>query len=505
MTLLGAGRIVGDDMVDVLHQAGVRAVFGLDDPRGFWVGARRGPVRPVIVHDERSGSFMAEAFIRAGGGLAATSGISGPGAANLVPGLLEAWASSIPLLAVIGEKRAATFGGNEFQGVDHRPLLGGVVKAVVEPRAARDVPAAAAHAVRLATSGRPRPVMLLTHDLLQWEPSTEPDVAKVVGTSSTRLGGADDAAVATAVDAISRAERVVLVLGGGALLSDAGPAGAALAERLGCPIVMTPMGKGSVSESHPHFVGIVSSYTTGRGGAGVHALQALQAADCIIVAGSDLDSLALVDGKWPGAGTTVVRIDVDPTELLAFADIALLGDAQAVIAQLSSGLDSTDTSTRADRLARTLGLAAEASAARAAAHAADVARVEAGTVWPGRVIADSVDALGADGLLVTDASFSSIWAVDRFVQHDPGRRVLTPRAAGTLGWGLPAAMGAKLAKPGSRVIGVVGDGGLLFSIGDMETAVRESLDVTIVVLDNGSKLYFAQIYTYFFDFNILLT
>ncbi|MFM9146407.1 MAG: thiamine pyrophosphate-binding protein, partial [Phycisphaerales bacterium] len=164
-SLMGSGRIVGDDLTEALYQAGVRIAFGLDDPRGYWVGLRRSKIRSVVVHDERSGGFMAEAFTRAGGGLATCSGISGPGAANLVPGLLEAYLSSVPVLAVLGEKRPAPFGGREFQGVDHRTLLAGVVKATVEVHSPDDIRAGATQAVRLATSGRPRPVLLLTRDL----------------------------------------------------------------------------------------------------------------------------------------------------------------------------------------------------------------------------------------------------------------------------------------------------------------------------------------------------
>lgn len=490
--LMGSSRIVGDEIADTLYEAGVRIAFGLDDPRGYWVGLRRSRIRPVIVHDERSGGFMAEAFTRAGGGLATCSGISGPGAANLVPGLLEAYLSSVPVIAVIGEKRPPTFGGREFQGVDHARLLAGVVKATVDVPTADDVRAGTTQAVRLATSGRPRPVLLLTRDLLQQQPSPGPTPDHQPDPTSAgnyvvaaRAGSAHASDVETAARALLDARTVVIVLGGGAAISGAGAAASALAERLGAPIVATPMGKGVVPEDHPLACGIIAAYSCGEGGYGVTALSLLQNADCIVVVGSDLDNLALVDGQWPQAGTTIIRVDIDADELRAHADVALCGDAASTLEALVSALP-TDVPGAAERRR-----SAELTARRVQDNRAEVLRQDAGfdqqgVIWPGRIVREVANTLGSGDVLVTDASFSSAWCVDRLVAVDGAPALLTPRAAGTLGWGLPAALGAKLARPSNRVIGIIGDGALFFSIGDMETAVREDIPVTIVVLDNGT-------------------
>ncbi|MFM8353272.1 MAG: thiamine pyrophosphate-binding protein, partial [Actinomycetales bacterium] len=293
--LMGSGRIVGDDLAEALYEAGVRIAFGLDDPRGYWVGLRRSKIRPVIVHDERSGGFMAEAFTRAGGGLATCSGISGPGAANLVPGLHEAHLSSVPVLAVLGEKRPAPFGGREFQGVDHRTLLAGVVKATVEVDTPEDIRSGAIQAVRLATSGRPRPVLLLTRDLLQQRSISGPTPMHVPDTRSAgdyvvaaRPGGAHADDIARGANALIAAREPAIVIGGGAAISGAGAVAAELAERIGAPIIATPMGKGVVAEDHPLACGIITAYSCGVDGYGVTALEILKRTDCVLIVGSDL-------------------------------------------------------------------------------------------------------------------------------------------------------------------------------------------------------------------------
>ncbi len=490
--LMGTSRLVGDDLAEALYEAGVRMAFGLDDPRGYWVGLRRSRIRPVIVHDERSGGFMAEAFTRAGGGLATCSGISGPGAANLVPGLLEAYLSSVPVIAVLGEKRPPAFGGREFQGVDHGTLLAGVVKATVEVSDAEDMRAGAVQAVRLATSGRPRPVLLLTRDLLQQQPASGPLPAHQPAPESAgnyvvaaRSGAAHEDDVEAAAKALMAADSVVIVLGGGAAISGAGDAAIALAESVGATIVTTPMGKGVVPEDHPLACGIIAAYSCGPDGYGVVALELLRKASCIVVVGSDLDNLALVDGQWPLQGTTMIRIDVDPDELRAFADHALCGDAASTLVALREAL-SSDIPGAKDRLTSARSVATRVQGHRAEILRADIERRESGAIWPGRIVHEVTAVLGPDDVLATDASFSSAWCVDRLVAVKGAPALLTPRAGGTLGWGLPAAMGAKLARPASRVVGIIGDGALFFSIGDMETAVREDIPVTIVVLDNGT-------------------
>lgn len=489
--LLGSGRIVGDDLAEALFEAGVRIAFGLDDPRGYWVGLRRSRIRPIVVHDERSGGFMAEAFTRAGGGLATCSGISGPGAANLVPGLLEAYLSSVPVIAVLGEKRPSAFGGREFQGVDHGVLLGGVVKATIEVADSGDMRAGARQAVRLATSGRPRPVLLLTRDLMQQQPSEGPIPAhrptpETAGNYvvAARPGAAHLSDVEAAAQALLAATSIVIVLGGGAAISGAGEAAIALAERVGASIVATPMGKGVASEDHPLFCGIIAAYSCGPEGYGVTALELLQNADCIVVVGSDLDNLALVDGQWPTQKATMIRIDVDPNELRAFADHALCGDAASTLAALETSLPSVVAGSD-DRLVEVRSTAARVRSRRADILLADLEHQEPNAIWPARIVREVAAVLGPHDVIATDASFSSAWCVDRLVAVDGAPTLLTPRAGGTLGWGLPAAMGAKLARPASRVVGIIGDGALFFSMGDMETAVREDIAITIVVLDNG--------------------
>jgi len=474
--------MLADELVETLYRCGVTAAFGLDDPRAVWTALRRSAIDTWVVPDERAAGFMADAYVRVTGDLALCSGISGPGAANLVPGLLEAKAAATPVLAVVGAKSTTVPGTREFQQYDHARLLAGAVKATVVVTAGDDVAERAACAARLSRAGRPGPVALVLPEAGMWATYDESRPVRTPATGSGAPGGAGERSIAAAVELLLAAERPVVIAGGGAAASGASAEVRRLAETLGAAVVATPMGLRSVQEDHPLYAGVISSYAAGRNGTGLYALPTVEAADVLLVIGSDLDNLAVCDGRWPQQHQSLVRVDVDVDAVTTGCDVGLLGDARHVLTQLLEAIPASGG--RADR-SWSSACAARAHDHACAVRAADFSRSEPeGTVWPGALMGVLAEVLGTGDVVATDASYASAWAVDRLPAGESGPRLVTPRSSGTLGWGLPAALGSAAAC-GGRVVGVVGDGGLAFSVGMLEVAVRAGLPVLLLLLNNG--------------------
>lgn len=468
-------------LVEGLRDGGVAAAFGLDDPRGFFAALRRSELGANIVHDERAGGFMADGYARASGRPVACSGISGPGAVNLAPPLLEAYASNIPLVAVVGEFLPPERGRRAFQEASHASFLGaGLTKEVVAVRHGSEVYAAARYAAETAAAGRPRPVLLLVSDSLLWQDVVDPP-ERSASPRGTLPFSASPAAVREACETLLAAEHPVVLAGAGVHASEAHAELLELARRYALPVATSMSGKGAISESDPAALGVVGSYTSGRGGRGAFALGALQEASHVLVVGSDLDALTVADGAWPRAETEIIRIDIDAEEIRSVPALQLHGDARTVLTQMLAEQPGTLDPGRERRLAEIGSQLADLDAEIAAA---DRGREEEGTLWPGLLMQEIGARLEPRDWVVADASYSSSWVLDRLVQRRPGRQILAPRGVGTLGWGLSAGMGVRLAAPSGDVTVVSGDGALFFGLPELETAVRWGLDLNLVLLRN---------------------
>jgi acetolactate synthase I/II/III large subunit len=491
--LLGQNYSVGSAVTDALEEAGVAIVFGMDDPQGLWCPVRRSGIRTAIFHDERGGGFAATGYTLATGQLSVCTGITGPGAMNLTTALLEARKSSIPILAVIGEANPARPDLHAFQTAPHGEVLGPLSKATIRIDRPSDAHAAVHRAISIATSGRPGPVALIVGDDLLWEDGDPASALAANGgppaaTSSTSFPAVQAAGAAELVSAahslLTEARRPVLVAGGGVVLAGATAELEAVAEKYQVPVVTTLVGKGALPDTHPLALGVGSSYTGGAHGRGELANRHLADADLILVVGSDLDPLTTSSGMWPRPSTRLIRVDIDPEELVTQGGMQIHGDAREVLRQLWQDMPSVERDS--DYLDWVTGVTREAAQRRADVARFDREQAVDGFVWPGAVMQELSDALGEGDAIVTDASFVSSWAIDRVVQPFAGRYVFGPRGSGVLGWGLPGALGVKLARPSTRVTCVTGDGGLYYSIGELESALRLNAPLTLVLLNNGS-------------------
>jgi acetolactate synthase-1/2/3 large subunit len=478
---------VGERLVELMVSSGVQTGFGVPGgqtaPYYHGMAVHQDEVQHVLMRDERSAVFAADAYARTAGKLAACDATVGPGATNLVSGLVEARAASIPMIAVVAdiprnwEHRRRM--GNAAQGFEQRSFLEPCVKwfgRVEVPEAIDDV---YNHAVRVANSGRPGPVVIEVPDDVFSAPVEETGVPGADARFPRSRTAPDPAAVTAAVRALASADRPVLFVGGGAHLSGAHAEVLALAERLQVPVVTTITGKGIVPETHRLAVGIVGSF-----GVPV-ANDVLGTADCVLAIGTKIGQAATVGYDLPASSALVIHLDIDAEEIGRNSRnfLPLEGDAKLGVQALLAAAVETAASTW-----NLPDLAARVEAWWAA-EAGYKTPLDGDKAKPQEVVRALAGQIGEDDHVVTDASLSSGWAGTRWRQSAHGRRLLAPRGVAPLGWGLPAAVGTAFALKdigsAGRTICLAGDGGWGYSLGEIETLTRFRMPVVSVVLNNS--------------------
>jgi acetolactate synthase-1/2/3 large subunit len=482
---------IGDQLVDRLIGYGIRHVFGCPGgqtlPLYNGIYKRAGEITHVLMRDERSAAFAADAYARATGRLGVCDATVGPGASNLVSGLVEAYSSSVPLLAIVSDIPRAWEHrrrlGSASQGYDQRKFLEGCVKwygRVETPEMLGDI----LHAcIRIATSGRPGPVVLeIPDDVFAGPAGPAGTPASPEWTVFPRLRpAADPAAVANAVAQLKTSTLPMIVAGGGALHAGAGAAVEALAELLGCPVATTVSGKGLVAETHPLSVGVAGRF-------GVPMANALlAAADLVIFIGCKTGQTTTNGWTLPELELPVVHIDVDPEEIgRNYRNTAgIFADAKLGTASLVGAL-------RADRPA-TAWDQAKITKLRTDWWDGPITFKQApkpGILKPQDLMRVMRGLMADRDLMVSDASLASGWIAGRWQICKAGRYSYAPRGLAGLGWGLPAAIGVSVALRGrpdaGRVVCLAGDGGWGYSMADVESAVRVGLPIIAIILNNST-------------------
>lgn len=482
---------VGDQLVDRLIHYGVRHIFGCPGgqtlPLYNGIFKRPGEIEHVLMRDERSAAYAADGYARATGRLGVCDATVGPGASNLVSGLVEAYSSSIPVLAIVSDiprhwqhRRRL---GSASQGFDQRHFLEGCVRWYGRVETADMLADILQTCVRLATSGRPGPVVLeIPDDVFAGDAGVEGFPASPEWACFPRLrAAADPAAIEQAIELLRASKAPIIIAGGGALYAGAGEFVRQLAEALSCPVSTTVTGKGVVSETHPLSVGVAGRF-------GVPMANALVAdADCVIFIGSKTGQTTTGNWTIPELDTPVIHIDIDPEEIgRNFRNtIGILSDARLGTAALVEAL-------RGKKLANTWDLA-RITELRRGWWDGPIQYKEApepGILKPQNLVRIMRELMSEADTLVTDASLASGWAAGRWQARTAGRMSFAPRGLAGLGWGLPAAIGVSTAfrdaeKPG-RIVCLAGDGGWGYSMADVETAARVGLPIVSVILNNSS-------------------
>lgn len=463
-----SGETVARKLVRMLRDMGVRHVFGV--PSGGWVDYMEAlretdGIDFVLTSHEGGASFMADVCGRLTGVPGVCFGTFGPGATNLATGVGGALLDRSPMIALTDEMPAAMRSRVTQMGIDHQALFAPITKKTTRLDAA-NATAILADAAAVALEGRPGPVHIGLPSGLSAEPAGAGDLAFVAPQPP-----APDAAALDALTAAFRAARKpVLAIGLGATRLGIEGRIAALAERFGLPVVLTPMAKGMLPENHPNYTGVLFHALSDEVGK-THAT-----ADLVVAIG--YDPVEFNYESWMRDGLPLASMDIAPVDI----DRARHPVVAEVIGDIAAGLAALE----AVQAPRKEWALAEVAARKAAMF--QRMRPSAGAMGPCAALEVLRDVLPDDGIMTCDVGAHTHLIGQKWETPAPGRQIMT-NGWSAMGFGLPAAIAAKLCRPDQAVCAVVGDGGFLMTVGELATAVREKLPIVILVLtDNDLAL-----------------
>ena len=472
--------------VRTLAAHGVRHIFGLcgDTSLPFYDALCRldHGMEHVLTRDERSAAYMADAYARVTGRVGVCEGPSGGGATYILPGVIEANESSVALLAITSDVPVTARGRYPLTELDQRALFAPLTKwnAVVDH--VSQIPHIFRTAFRAATTGRPGAAHIgLPYDL-QKQPVDAADVWADPrhGSFPAYRTGPDPDMIAAAAEVMLAAKRPAFICGGGVILSGACDVLAQLAQMLDAPVASTVSGHGVIADDHPLAVGVV-----GANGGTDETRAAIADADTVIFVGCRAGSTTTEHGTAPSRAVPIVHIDIDPMVVAGNyrVEAGIVGDALLCLSALRMEIER--------RLAgdkRHTGAAARLAVLKAAKRAA-FDRLAASVdkpIRPERVLAALQAALPGDAIIVADPGTPCPYFSGHYQFNSTGRRFITNRAHGALGFALPASIGAQIGAPDRKVVAVMGDGSFGFAVGELETIVRKQLPITLIVFSNAS-------------------
>ena len=459
---------------ECLLREGVETVFGY--PGGAilptYDAMTEYPIRHVLVRHEQSAVHMADGFARASGRTGVVVATSGPGATNLVTGLATAMLDSIPLVAITGQVGSGLLGTDAFQEVDITGITLPITKHNDRVTRAQDIAPAIREAFAVATSGRPGPVLVdITKDAqqgratLDWEGAAPTRHLRHIPPSPKQVD------LDRAVAMINAAKRPVILAGHGIQLSGARAEVLALAELAQIPFAETLLGLGAVPASHVLSLGMMGMH----GESWVN--QAIQEADLLIALGMRFDDRVTGRLKEYAPNALKIHVDIDASEInkLVPVDVPLGGDLKQVLQAMLPAVKAADHTPWLERIRSWRG----DSAVRDIKNLPDD-----GHLYAAHVMHDLWKITKGEAVVVTDVGQHQMWEA-QYYHHDGERSLITSGGAGTMGFALPAAIGAKLACPDAEVWVVAGDGGFQMTFAELMTAVQEGVKVNIAVINNG--------------------
>ena len=439
---------------------------------------RRTGIRRILTHGEKASVYMADGYARACGRPGVTFAQC-VGAANLAAGLRDPYLACTPLIAFTGGPYSHSRHRHTYQEIDDFALFKPVTKFTAKVDDVTRLPDLLRQAFRSAVTGTPGPVHIeLEGHLGELERQTA-DLQVLAEERFSRLTPfrpvADAEAIAQAGRLLEQAARPIIVAGGGARTSGAGPELVALAEKLAIPVATSMNAKELIPGGHPLSVGVCGTYSRKS------ANQAVLEADLVLFIGSRTGSQVTTWWKVPRPGTPVIELDIEPAELGRHYpnEVSLLGDARMTLRELIAAADERTAGSRRVWVERTQSLAREWREEWAPLMDSDAVPMR-----PERLCRDLTALLPPETLLVADTGHAGMWTAGMVDLNKPGQGFI--RAAGSLGWGLPAALGAKLAAPERPVLLFTGDGGFWYHLAEVETAVRCGINAVFLINNNRS-------------------
>jgi acetolactate synthase-1/2/3 large subunit len=490
MDLNGAEIIMG-----ILEREGIEIIAGI--PGGsnlpLYHALAASKVRHVLARHEQAAGFIAQGMARRTGKVAVCFATSGPGVTNLLTAIADAKLDSIPIVAITGQVPRAMLGTDAFQEIDTYGLSIPIVKHSVLVKSAAELLIELPRAFAIARSGRPGPVIIDVPKDVQTE-RVNFDIWPEAG-ASFKTPDPDPDVVREIVEAIAQSERPVIYAGAGCAASAASAAAlASFARYCRIPVTATLLGLGCFPPDDPLWLGMLGMHGTRK------ANGAIAESDLLIAVGSRFDDRATGKLARFAPHARVVHIDIDEAEIgkLRRPTIGLVADAGEALRALEIAARSTaSTATESERFnASTRRSAWERHIAERAA--ADTGPRDAGASHPVRFLAELSDLMEADSIITTDVGQHQMWAAQAMKVRSP-RSFLTSGGLGTMGFGLPTAIGAALADPEKRVVCVTGDGSLLMNIQELATLAELRAKVTVIVMDNGRLGLVRQQQELFYD------
>jgi acetolactate synthase-1/2/3 large subunit len=462
-------------LVKALEKEGVGVVFGM--PGGanlpIYDALVDASLRHILVRHEQSAAHMADGYARIKRKAGVCFATSGPGATNLITGIATAYADSSPMIAVTGQVPLAMIGKDAFQETDIIGVANPCTKYAFQPRAAAEIPETVKKAFYISESGRPGPVLIdVPKDVQQArEEISFPDLIKVRGYNP--VVDADLSQLERAVETMVKAERPIIMAGGGVILSGAFSELQALAELLMAPVVTTFKGKGSFPENHPLAMGPIGMHGHAE------ANKIIIEADCIIAIGARFSDRSVGRFDEFGKGMTIIHMDVDPAEIgkNKAADIAIVGDVKASLRTAVKMLAMHEIMKRdADNpwLKRRKELID---------YYTDTIKDYPRGLTAKKALKKLREVLSPDAIVTTEVGQCQMWASLHFDVISPGT-FFSSTGLGTMGFGFPASIGAKVAMPLSVVVDIAGDGSFNMTENSLAVSVLEKLPVIVFLMNN---------------------
>ena len=484
-------RLTGAEIVwATLVGEGVSTVFGY--PGGailpVYDALRKFPIHHVLVRHEQGAAHMADGYSRASGKVGVAIATSGPGATNLVTGIATAMLDSIPMVCITGNVSSKVLGTDAFQEVDITGITLPVTKHNFLVNKTEDIAHAIRYAFQIAQSGRPGPVLVdITKDAQQGTAIFDFEAAKPRPYRPHPMLRVEESGLKHAAELIKNAKRPVILAGHGISESGAMEQVRTLAERAQIPVALTLLGLGNFPASHPLNLGMMGMH----GESWVNT--AIQEADLLIACGMRFDDRVTGTLSSYAQKAKKIHIEVDPAEVNknVKVDVALVGDLREVLEELLPRIAGRDGSAWLKTIESSKG----------AVSVRDIKNLpDSGHLYAAHVMHDLWRITGGDAIVVTDVGQHQMWEAQYF-HHEKPRSLVTSGGLGTMGFALPAAIGAKMACPDKEVWVVAGDGGFQMTAAELSTIVQEKIKINIAIINNGYLGMVRQWQEFFYESN----
>jgi acetolactate synthase-1/2/3 large subunit len=445
-------------------------------------------IRHILVRHEQGAGHAAEGYASATGKLGVCIATSGPGATNLVTAIADAHMDSVPLLAITGQVGSHLIGTDAFQEADIVGITMPITKHSFLVTRAEEIPETIAAAVLIATTGRPGPVLVdITKDAQNAKvPFVWPPKVELPGYKPTTKPHGKQIQAAAAM--IAESQKPVLYVGGGVIRGRASKELLQLAELINAPVVTTLMARGAFPDSHPQNLGMPGMHGT------VPAVTALQKSDLLITLGARFDDRVTGDVKSFATGAKVIHVDIDPAEIgkIRFADVPIVGDVKEVLTELNAEIAATQKSKPelAEWWKFVNGLVER--------YPLGYTHEEDGKLSPQHVIERIGQLSGPEAIYAAGVGQHQMWSA-QFIKYDRPNSWLNSGGAGTMGYSVPAAMGAKVGQPDRLVWAIDGDGCFQMTNQELATCTINNIPIKVAIINNSSLGMVRQWQTLFYD------